>query len=36
VRYPPPLLGQHDDEILGSLGYKSDDISRLRSASVIR
>jgi len=36
VRYAPPLLGQHDDEILGSLGYKSDDISRLRSASVIR
>ena len=36
VRYPPPLLGQHNDEILSSLGYKGDEIERLRTASVIR
>jgi formyl-CoA transferase len=36
VRYPPPLLGQHDDEILASLGYSRDEIDRLRTANVIR
>jgi crotonobetainyl-CoA:carnitine CoA-transferase CaiB-like acyl-CoA transferase len=36
VRYAPPLLGQHNDEILASLGYKGDEIAKLRSDSVIR
>ena len=36
VRHAPPLLGQHNDEILSSLGYKGDEIAKLRSDSVIR
>ena len=36
VRHAPPLLGQHNDEILASLGYSEDGIAQLRSASVIR
>jgi crotonobetainyl-CoA:carnitine CoA-transferase CaiB-like acyl-CoA transferase len=36
VRLPPPLLGQHNDEILGELGYTCEEIQSLRSTSVIR
>jgi len=35
-RYPPPLLGQHTDEILeGHLGYSKDRILELRQSGVI-
>lgn len=32
---PPPLLGQHNEEILTELGYGKGDISSLRTAGVI-
>ena len=32
---PPPMLGQHTDEILGELGLSSDEISELRRAKTI-
>ena len=35
IRRAPPLLGQHNDEVLGELGYGSDLISALRNKGVI-
>jgi crotonobetainyl-CoA:carnitine CoA-transferase CaiB-like acyl-CoA transferase len=35
VRLPPPLLGQHTDEILGEIGLNVDDVAQLRNAGVI-
>lgn len=32
----PPRLGEHDDEILGELGYSAERIAALREAGVIR
>ena len=32
---PPPALGQHNDEILQSLGYSASDIDQLRVQNVI-
>lgn len=32
---PPPLLGQHNDEVLGELGYSPQEIVALREAGVI-
>jgi crotonobetainyl-CoA:carnitine CoA-transferase CaiB-like acyl-CoA transferase len=32
---PPPTLGQHNDEILGELGYNGAEINELRTAGVI-
>jgi formyl-CoA transferase/CoA:oxalate CoA-transferase len=34
-RLPPPLLGQHTDEILQALGYTADRIARLRQEGAI-
>ncbi len=34
-RRPAPLLGEHTDEILGSLGYSTADIAALRAAKVV-
>ncbi|MCS7039528.1 MAG: CoA transferase [Anaerolineae bacterium] len=34
-RLPPPLLGQHTDEILQALGYPPDHIARLRQEGAI-
>jgi crotonobetainyl-CoA:carnitine CoA-transferase CaiB-like acyl-CoA transferase len=34
-RRPAPLLGEHTDEILGSLGYSAADIALLRAAKVV-
>jgi crotonobetainyl-CoA:carnitine CoA-transferase CaiB-like acyl-CoA transferase len=35
VHSPPPMLGQHTDEILRSVGYTEADISRMRGAGII-
>ena len=35
VDRPPPMFGQHTDEVLGELGYSHADIARFRSANVI-
>ena len=35
VRRPPPLLGQHNEEILSELGYADESISKLRQKGVI-
>jgi len=34
-RLPPPLLGQHTDEILTELGFSGDDIRELRDAGMV-
>jgi crotonobetainyl-CoA:carnitine CoA-transferase CaiB-like acyl-CoA transferase len=34
-RLPPPLLGQHNEEVLSALGYDSSQIDRLREQGVI-
>ena len=35
VTSPPPGFGQHNDEVLGQLGYSADDIKVMRSEGVI-
>ena len=35
IRQPPPLAGQHNDEILADLGYNDDQIAQFRTDGVI-
>ncbi len=35
VQRPSPALGEHNDEVLASLGYSSDQIDALRESGVI-
>jgi formyl-CoA transferase len=35
VRTPPPLLGQHADELLAWLGYEAGDVARLRDEGIV-
>jgi formyl-CoA transferase len=35
IRTPPPLMGEHTDEILHELGYDEEQIAELRAAEVI-
>lgn len=35
LRSPPPLLGEHNDSVLGALGYSAQDIDALRQRQVI-
>lgn len=35
IRTPPPLLGEHSDEILSGLGYDVEAVARLRAEGVI-
>jgi crotonobetainyl-CoA:carnitine CoA-transferase CaiB-like acyl-CoA transferase len=34
-RHPAPLLGEHTDEILSSLGYSAAEIAGLRAEKVV-
>jgi len=36
IRRPPPVLGQHTDEILAQAGYPANRIAELRAAGVVR
>ena len=35
TKLPPPLLGEHNDQILKDLGYSDKDIEDLRSENII-
>ena len=35
VDRPPPMFGQHTDEVLGELGYSGAEIERFRAAGVV-
>lgn len=35
IRHRAPLLGEHTDEVLGEIGYGSDDITKLRANAIV-
>jgi crotonobetainyl-CoA:carnitine CoA-transferase CaiB-like acyl-CoA transferase len=35
IRTPPPLMGEHTDELLRELGYDDERIGALRAAEII-
>ncbi|MDL2294165.1 CoA transferase [Ruminococcaceae bacterium OttesenSCG-928-D13] len=35
IRLPPPLLGQHNEEVLAELGYSSEEIAALKEKGVL-
>jgi crotonobetainyl-CoA:carnitine CoA-transferase CaiB-like acyl-CoA transferase len=35
IRRPPPLLGEHNEAVLGELGYGADKIAELKAAGII-
>lgn len=35
ITRPPPVLGEHTDQILGELGYSPDDIARMREQGAV-
>jgi crotonobetainyl-CoA:carnitine CoA-transferase CaiB-like acyl-CoA transferase len=35
IRTPPPLMGEHTEELLGELGYEPEQIAELRAAGVL-
>jgi crotonobetainyl-CoA:carnitine CoA-transferase CaiB-like acyl-CoA transferase len=35
LRLPPPLLGQHTEEVLGALGYSAEAVAHLRASGVV-
>jgi crotonobetainyl-CoA:carnitine CoA-transferase CaiB-like acyl-CoA transferase len=35
VDRPPPMFGQHNEEVLAELGYSSGDVAEFRSAGII-
>jgi crotonobetainyl-CoA:carnitine CoA-transferase CaiB-like acyl-CoA transferase len=35
IRLGPPTVGQHTDEILGSLGYPEEEVRRLRQEGCV-
>jgi crotonobetainyl-CoA:carnitine CoA-transferase CaiB-like acyl-CoA transferase len=35
IRLPPPLLGQHTDEVLRGLGYSDKERASMRAAGVV-
>jgi crotonobetainyl-CoA:carnitine CoA-transferase CaiB-like acyl-CoA transferase len=35
VRLPPPVLGQHTDEVLAEIGFDAEAIAKMRSAGTL-